>query len=93
MARSTDEHGVDGGESGIFLRAHHVVFADLERGFWERRAEGGCPSVKERGEYSAVPAVFGIGVLEGSVAFEDGDAEGGLRHGGLGWMCGIWRIR
>jgi len=66
----------------IFLGGNDIVFRDLERGFGQGWREGGGGAVDERGEDAAVPSVFVVGILEGGVAFEDGDSEGWLRHRG-----------
>lgn len=78
MPRSGHEYTVYIVERRVFLRGYYVVFREDKGGGWNR--ECGCSGVQECSKDTAVASIFGTGAVEGSVTFEDGDAEGKVWH-------------
>lgn len=82
--RAGDQDGVNVFERGVLLRIYHVPAAEDEtvRCGEDRIVEGIGTCAQESSENSAVATVFRLGVGEGRVALENGDAKGRVRHVG-----------
>lgn len=89
----TQQDGVDVVQRGIFVWfANDVVFGYCEGGFADVVVLGevGCAAEEEEFEEAAVRAVFLLGVADGSVAFEDGDAEVRADHCWCPGVVSVW---
>lgn len=79
LTATGQEHGIHALELGIELLVHDIVFGYVELDGRGAVCVGGeflGAGGQEGFEDAAVATIFGTGVLERCVAFEDGDAKG-----------------